>query len=127
VGYLSQGKGSFVIKSDDTDAPMLQFIAQEEGRLLAKIAGARSEAQRIVDEATAEARAILEESQAAIAREIAEMRRAGERQAAQEHAAIQESAEAALAEAQAQAQIHAKQVAQDVLHRILPGGSKKAP
>lgn len=119
-------EGSNVSVSGNTNVTVLQLVAQEERKLLEKIEEARSEARHIVDEATVQARTIMEESRTAIAREIAEMRRAGEREAAEERAVIREKAEAAVTEAQAQAQVHAKQVVEDVLDRIIPGEGKKA-
>ena len=119
-------EGSKVSVSGNTNMTVLQLVAQEERKLLERIEEARSEARHIVDEAAVQARTILEESRAAIAREIAEMRRAGEREAAEERAAIWEKAEGALAEARAQAQGHAKQVVEDVVHSIIPGEGKKA-
>ncbi|MFO7973784.1 MAG: V-type ATPase subunit subunit G family protein [Candidatus Hydrogenedentota bacterium] len=113
--------------SSNTDAPALQRVAQEERELLAKIEEARATARRVVEEATAQAQTILDESQAAIAHETAEMRHASEREAAKQLTAVREKTDALLAETQDHAQRQAKQVAEEVLSRILPGQRKRTP
>jgi vacuolar-type H+-ATPase subunit H len=106
---------------------VLERVAQEERTLLAEVASARSEAQNTIETAQAEARKILEDSDAALARELAELRRAAERDAALDRKTIHDTAEAKLARAQAQAQAHARHVVEDVLHQILPDGRAEAP
>ena len=108
-------------KALKSDVSALERVAQEERKLLALIDNVRSEAKKIVDDAHEEARTILETAEASVARETAEIRRAAEREGTAERNTIHEQAEARLAEAQAGAQAHARQVVGDVLRQILPG------
>lgn len=109
--------------SEKTSNSILGQVAQHEQQLLAQIVASEAEAQRIIDEARAEARKHLQSSEVELNEEIAKLRREAEESRLQAFQATVDAAEKRLDSLRAETSRRVPELADKALGLFLPGGS----
>ena len=120
VAQIEKGESLTDTSKSEPGASVLAALARHERELITKMSEGEREAERIVEAARAEAQALLEEAEKAVAAEVDRVRREGALARERDRQAQAEESEAQLARMREEAAGRAREIIQEVVTLILP-------